>query len=121
MIQALPFYSNDKLNNLVESVDNNKIYLSTGKWSKLQNKAFSYADVIEEYTLQTECSCSKEMFFCLLTSVDTDELKESIQMNKDEELECGKYYFVFHSTQESNQFKYGLTDEFYQYLMSLMV
>lgn len=73
MIQPLPFYSNDKLNNLVERVDNNKIYLSTGKWSKLQNKAFSYADVIEEYTLQTECSCSKEMFFCLLTSVDTNE------------------------------------------------
>nr|WP_257788872.1 Hsp33 family molecular chaperone HslO [Clostridium argentinense] len=51
MIQPLPFYSNDKLNNVVESVDNNKIYLSTCKWSKLQNKAFSYADVIEEYTL----------------------------------------------------------------------
>lgn len=37
------------------------------------------------------------MFFCLLMSVDTDELKESIQMNKDEELECGicgkKYVF----------------------------
>lgn len=26
----------------------------------------------------------------------------------------------FHSTQESNQLKYGLTDELYQYLMSLM-
>ena len=97
MIQPLPFYNNDKLNNVIESVDNNKICLSTGEWSKLQSKAFPYADILEEYTLQTECPCSKEMFFGLLMSVDTDELKESIQMNKDEELECGicgkKYEF----------------------------
>ena len=37
------------------------------------------------------------MFFGLLMSVDTDDLKVSIQMNKDEELECGtcgkKYVF----------------------------
>ena len=31
-----------------------------------------------------------------------------------------KSILSFHSTQESNQLKYGLTDELYQYLMSLM-
>ena len=97
MIQPLPFYRNDYLNKLIKSVDTNKRYLSTDEWSKLQSKVFPYANVIEEYTLQTECSCSKEMFFGLLMSVDTDDLKVSIQMNKDEELECGtcgkKYVF----------------------------
>lgn len=97
MIQPLPFYRNDNLNKLIKSVDTNKRYLSADEWSKLQSKVFPYANVIEEYTLQTECSCSKEMFFGLLMSVDTDDLKVSIQMNKDEELECGtcgkKYVF----------------------------
>lgn len=32
-----------------------------------------------------------------------------------------KSILSFHSTQESSQLKYGLTDELYQYLMSLMV
>lgn len=97
MVQPLPFCSNDNLNNVIESIDNNKVYLSIGEWSTLQNKVFSYASVIEVYELQTECNCSKEMFFGLLMSVDTDELKVSIQINKDEELECGicgkKYVF----------------------------
>lgn len=97
MIQPLPFYCNDNLNNVIESVDNNEIYLWTGKWSSLHGKVFPYASIIEEYRLQTECNCSKEMFFGLLMSVDADELKVSIQRNKSEELECGicgkKYVF----------------------------
>lgn len=97
MIQPLPFYCSDNLNNVIESVDNNEIYLSTGKWSNLQSEIFPYASLIEEYILQTECNCSKEMFFGLLMSIDTDELKISIQRNKSEELECGicgkKYVF----------------------------
>ena len=40
MIQPLPFYNNDKLNNVIESVDNTKICQRTGEWSKLQSKAF---------------------------------------------------------------------------------
>src|SRR5699024_3761177 len=97
MIQPLPFYNKKNLDIMIESVDNNKLYLSTGEWSKLQRNVFTCASINEEYTLQRECSCSKEMFFGLLMSVDTDELKVSIQMNRDEELECGicgrKYVF----------------------------
>ena len=97
MIQPLPFYCNDNLKNVIKSIDNSEICLSTGEWSKLLNEVFSYARVIEEYTLQTECYCSKEMFFGILMAVDIDELKESIQMKKSKESECGicgkKYVF----------------------------
>lgn len=97
MIQPLPFAQSYSLKYVIDSIDRNQSYLSAGEWEGLPNEVFSYARVIEEYSIQTECGCSKEMLLGLLMSVETEELKLSIQMNKSEELECGicgkKYLF----------------------------
>lgn len=97
MIQPLPFAQSDKLRFVLDNIEKNQLHLSTGEWRELPNRIFSYARIIEEYSILTECGCSKEMFSGILMSVDTDELKESIKLNKSEELECGicgkKYLF----------------------------
>lgn len=97
MIQPLPFASNDSLKYVIDSINRKQDYLSAGEWEKLPSEVFSHAQVIEKYSIHTECGCSKEMFFGLLMSVETEKLKLSIQMNKSEELECGicskKYVF----------------------------
>ncbi len=97
MIQPLPFAGSDSLEYIIDSINRNQSSLSSGEWEKLPKEVFSYARVIEEYDIQTECGCSKEMFLGLLMSVETEDLKISIKMDKNEELECGicgnKYLF----------------------------
>ena len=46
---------------------------------KATKQGLSIRKCNEEYTLQTECSCSKEMFLVLLMSVDTNDLKVSFK------------------------------------------
>lgn len=97
MVQPLPFANINSLINVIDNINNNEKLISTAEWTSLPNEIFSDAAVIEKYSIQTECNCSKEMFLGILMSIDTVELKKSIQMNKDEELECGicgkKYLF----------------------------
>lgn len=97
MIQPLPFAHNNNLKFVLDTIDRNQFCLSAGEWANLPNEVFPYARVLEEYRIQTECNCSKEMFFGILMSVDIDQLRLSIQLNKNEELECGicgkKYLF----------------------------
>ncbi|WP_026478696.1 Hsp33 family molecular chaperone HslO [Alkaliphilus transvaalensis] len=97
MVQALPFANINNLINVIDNINKNEKFISKVEWARLTNEIFSYATVIEEYSIQTECNCSKEMFFGMLMSIDTVELKQSILMNKGEELECGicgkKYLF----------------------------
>lgn len=97
MIQLLPFVGSDSLKNVIDSINRNQMFLSTGEWGEIPNGVFPYAQVIEEYSIQTECGCSKEMFLGFLLSVETEDLKLSIKINKSEELECGicgnKYLF----------------------------
>lgn len=97
MVQPLPFANINNLKNMIDNINKNEKFISEVEWTRLPNEIFSYATVIEKYSIQTECNCSKEMFFGILMSIDTVELKKSIQMNKGEELECGicgkKYLF----------------------------
>lgn len=89
LIQPLPFYNIDHLQFVTDSIDSAEKYIVTDKWGKLLVKVFPYATIIDEYVVQSECNCSKEMFFGILMSVETDELKYSIGVGKTEELECG--------------------------------
>lgn len=97
MIQPLPFAQRNRIEKVFNNINENQSKLSTGEWSELPNEVFSQARIIEEYTIETESGCSKEMFFGFLMSVETESLKQSIQINKAEELECGicgrKYLF----------------------------
>ncbi|MCR1899808.1 Hsp33 family molecular chaperone HslO [Irregularibacter muris] len=97
MIQPLPFAQSNNLKYVIDSIDSNQVFLSAEELKELPNKVFSYARVIEEYKIKIECNCSKEMFFGLLMSVEMEELKQAIQRNKKEEVECGicgsKYLF----------------------------
>jgi molecular chaperone Hsp33 len=73
----------------MDGIDSAKKYIVTEQWAELPLKVFPYATVVDEYIVQSECNCSKEMFFGILMSVETDELKKSIEVGKNEELECG--------------------------------
>lgn len=112
MIQELPFAQNDNTKYIIDNIDRNQNSISSGEWADLPNRAFPYARVIEEYKIQIECGCSKEMFFGILMSLETDELKQSIQLNKSEELECGicgsKYLFNADDLKEMVKIKEGL-------------
>lgn len=115
MIQPLPFAQNDNIKYVIDSVDKNQNSISTGEWADLPNKVFSYANVIEEYKIQVECNCSREMFFGILMSVEKEELKLSIQLNKTEELECGicgnKYLFNTDDLKEIVKIKEAIDGE----------
>ena len=89
LIQPLPFYNIDNLKFVMDGIDSAKKYIVTEQWAELPLKVFPYATVVDEYIVQSECNCSKEMFFGILMSVETDELKKSIKVGKNEELECG--------------------------------
>lgn len=97
LIQPLPYYNSDHLQFVVDSIDSAEKYIVTEQWVELPIRVFPYATVIDEYSVQNECNCSKEMFFGILMSVETDELKNSIEVGRNEELECGicgkKYIF----------------------------
>lgn len=89
MIQPLPFADDASTNNVMTSINIYDRCLSSGDWNKIPNIVFPYADVIEEYTIQLECDCSRDMFYGMLMSIDINELKHSIVENRSEELECG--------------------------------
>lgn len=89
LIQPLPFYNIDNLQFVTNSLDNAEKYITTEQWEELPMRVFPYATVVDQYIVQSECNCSKEMFFGMLMSIETDELKKSIQIGNNEELECG--------------------------------
>lgn len=89
LIQPLPFYNTEQLEFVMDSIENAKKYIVTERWTELPMKAFPYANVVDEYFVQSECNCSKEIFFGILMSIETAELKKSIEFGKSEELECG--------------------------------
>lgn len=97
MIQPLPFADDGNINNVIDGVDRNHHNFIIDDWDKIPHTVFPYARIIEKYSLQLECDCSREMFYGLLMSVSIDELKKSIIENRSEELECGvcgkKYLF----------------------------
>lgn len=89
LIQPLPFYNNDNLQYVIDSIDRTEIFKAKEMWAEFPVEAFPYATVTGEYQLQIECNCSKEMFLGILMSVETDELNKSIKSSRNEELECG--------------------------------
>ncbi|WP_055666654.1 Hsp33 family molecular chaperone HslO [Desnuesiella massiliensis] len=89
LIQPLPFYNINHLHFVMDSIYSAEKYMITEQWAELTIRVFPYATVVDEYIVQSECNCSKEMFFGILMSVETDELKNSIEVGKNEELECG--------------------------------
>jgi molecular chaperone Hsp33 len=89
LIQPLPFYRIDHLQFVRDSIDSAQKYMITEQWAELPMRVFPYATVVDEYIVQSECNCSKEMFFGILMSVETNELKNSIEVGRNEELECG--------------------------------
>lgn len=89
LIQPLPFYNIDHLKFVTDSIDSAEKYMLTDQWVELPIRVFPYATVVDEYIVQSECNCSKDMFFGILMSVETDELKNSIEVGRNEELECG--------------------------------
>jgi molecular chaperone Hsp33 len=97
LVQPLPFYNNYNLLSVINCIDSSDSLKAKEKWAELPMKEFSYATVIGKYSLQIECMCSKEMFFGILMSVETNEIKKSIKSCRNEELECGicgkKYIF----------------------------
>lgn len=98
MIQTLPFATDNNLMQVVNDMYHYEAYFKTEDLQALPSLVFPYAKVIEEYRVQSECNCSKNMFFGMLMAMDTNELKESIQKNEGVELECGvcgkKYLFI---------------------------
>ncbi len=95
LIQPLPFYNTENLEFVMDSIESAKKNIVTERWTELPMRVFPYARVIDEYIVKSECNCSKEIFFGILMSVETDELKKSIEVGKSEELECcicGKKY-----------------------------
>lgn len=97
LIQPLPFYSIDNLKFINESIDKAEESMITEQLENLPRIVFPYATIVGEYNLQTECNCSKEIFLGILMSVETYELKKTIEIGRNEELECGicgkKYIF----------------------------
>jgi len=97
MIQPLPFTDDVNMKRVMESVNSNEMYISSAEWSDIPKFVFPYARIIEQYTLKSECNCSKEMFFGMMMAVNIEDIKQAIQMNKEEELVCGicgkKYRF----------------------------
>lgn len=97
LVQPLPFYSIEHLKFVLDSIGSAEKYIITEKWAQLPIRVFPYAIVVDEYIVQNECNCSKEMFFGILMSIETDELMSSIKAGRNEELECGicgkKYIF----------------------------
>lgn len=89
LIQPLPFYRIDNLQFVRNSIDSAEKYMITEQWAELPMRVFQYATVVDEYIVQSKCNCSKEMFFGILMSVEADELKNSIEVGRNEELECG--------------------------------
>lgn len=89
LIQPLPFYNINHLKFVTDSIDSAEKYMVTEQWGELPLKVFPYATVVDEYMVQSECNCSKDMFFGILMSIETDELKNSIKAGRNEELECG--------------------------------
>lgn len=66
----------------MDGIDSAKKYIVTEQWAELPLKVFPYATVVDEYIVQSECNCSKEMFFGILMSVETDELKNQLKLEK---------------------------------------
>lgn len=89
LIQPLPFYKIDNLQFVTDSLDTAEKYITTEQWDELPIRFFPYARVVDEYIVKSECNCSKEIFVGILMSVETDELKNSIEVGNSEELECG--------------------------------
>jgi len=112
MIQPLPFVEKSNLKYLTDYIDSNQNILASLEWADLPTKLSSCARVIEEYNIQIECNCSREMFFGILMSVETKELKQSVQLNKSEELECGicgkKYLFNADDLKQIVKIKEGI-------------
>jgi molecular chaperone Hsp33 len=88
LIQPLPFCNINNLQFVTDSLDSAEKHITTEQWAELPMR-FPYATVVDEYIVQSECHCSKEMFFGILMSIETEELKKSIEIGKNEELECG--------------------------------
>ena len=97
VVQPLPFANRTTIRSAMEVISQNENELCKVIWADLPNRIFPFATVIEAYGIQTECNCSGEIFKGILMSLDVVELKQSIQTNKSEELECGicgaKYQF----------------------------
>ncbi|ASW42834.1 Hsp33 family molecular chaperone HslO [Clostridium isatidis] len=112
MIQPLPFVEKTNLKYLIDYIDSNQNILVSGKWTDLPAKLSLHTRVIEEYKVQVECNCTREMFFGILMSVETEELKKSIQLNISEELECGicgkKYLFDAEDLKQIVKVKEGI-------------
>lgn len=87
MIQPLPFYNIDKLQVIKGNIDTTDMV--TGEWENIPKKVFPYTTIVDEYVVQSECNCSKEMFSGILMSIETHELIKSINNGKSEETECG--------------------------------
>lgn len=98
LVQPLPSCRSERLQFVLDNIDRAQKDLVTVQWAELPSSVFSYATVVEEYSLRSECSCSKEGFIAFLMSVETAELKKLIEAGEDVELECGrcgkKYIFT---------------------------
>lgn len=77
LIQPLPFYNIEYLEFVIDNINSSKKYIITEQWAELPMRVFPYATVVDEYIVQSECNCSKEMFFGILMSVKADEQKNN--------------------------------------------
>lgn len=97
MVQPLPFADTNKLTDMLQRIDNHISHNNKRNWDVIIKIDFPNTKIVDEYSLQLECNCSREMFYGLLMSIDTEELKQSIKMKQEEELICGicgkKYLF----------------------------
>lgn len=97
MIQPLPFADDSNVKNVILTVQNNIDYLTGENWNLIMKYVFPYAHIIEEYSVQLECNCSKEMFTGMLMSLSIEDLRQSLLTDSSEEMECGicgkKYFF----------------------------
>lgn len=88
MIQPLPFASHGRTAELVHQWTATKERCQA-PWRNLAATVFPNTRLLEEYELETHCACSREMFFGLLLSLETEELQAALEAGKTEELECG--------------------------------
>ena len=97
LVQPLPFCHNDRLKDVMNQINHVEQEMISTKWSEVPQQLFPFATVVEKDWVLSECDCFKEMFMGILMSIETEELKKSIEMGKHEELECGvcgrKYIF----------------------------
>ena len=90
LVQPLPSCPDERLHLVLERIDGAKKEIVTEQWAELPAKVFPDATVVEEFSLQSACGCSKESVLAFLMSMEAAELKKLIETGENVELECGR-------------------------------